>query len=251
MPKALGLICLTLLGICFGSFTNVLIFRLPRNEEFVKTPSHCLSCGHRLSWYENIPILSFLMQKGRCRSCGVRLSLQYPLVEALTGLMWLLTGLLLWGNWIPMGLYCLLFPLLETVTVIDWRTFEIPNGLSAAIAVLGLVRLLTDLGRWPLYLIGALSVSLLFLLLWFLTGGKGLGLGDVKLMAAAGLLLGWPKTILSMLIGSVAGVIIHLIRMRHGSGNKLAFGPYLSAGIWVSALLGDAIIGAYLGLFGL
>lgn len=251
MPKALGLICLTLLGICFGSFTNVLIFRLPRNEEFVKTPSHCLSCGHRLSWYENIPILSFLVQKGRCRSCGVRLSLQYPLVEALTGLMWLLTGLLLWGNWIPMGLYCLLFPLLEAVTVIDWRTFEIPNGLSAAIAVLGLVRLLTDLGRWPLYLIGALSVSLLFLLLWFLTGGKGLGLGDVKLMAAAGLLLGWPKTILSMLIGSVAGVIIHLIRMRHGAGNKLAFGPYLSAGIWVSALLGDAIIGAYLGLFGL
>ena len=251
MPKVLGLICLTLLGVCFGSFTNVLIFRLPRNEEFVKTPSHCLSCGHRLSWYENIPILSFLLQKGRCRSCGVRLSLQYPFVEALTGLMWLLTGLLFWGNWIPMGLSCLLFPLLEAVTVIDWRTFEIPNGLNIAIGVLGLVRLLTDLGRWPLYVIGALSVSLLFLLLWFLTGGKGLGLGDVKLMAAAGLLLGWPKAILSMLIGSVAGVVIHLIRMRHGAGKKLAFGPYLSAGIWVSALLGDAIIGAYLGLFGL
>jgi len=95
------------------------------------------------------------------------------------------------------------------------------------------------------------SVSLLFLLLWLFTRGKGLGLGDVKLMAAAGLLLGWPKILLAMLIGSVSGAVIHMIRMRRGAGKKLAFGPYLSAGIWIAALLGGQIISAYLGLFGL
>ena len=251
MEKALILFFLTLAGLCVGSFCNVLVFRLPKGEEFVKTPSHCMSCGRRLRWYENIPLLSFLLQKGRCRSCGVKLSAQYPAVEALTGAMWLLTGLLLWGDWGRMVLYCLLFPLLTAVALIDWRTFEIPNGLSIAILVLGVAQVILDRENWPLYVIGLFAVSLLFLLLWFLTGGRGLGLGDVKLMAAAGLLLGWQRILLAMIIGSLAGVIIHLIRMRRGAGKKLAFGPYLSAGIWISALFGETIIGAYLGLFGL
>ena len=241
----------TLLGLCVGSFCNVLIFRLPKGEEFVRTPSHCMTCGHRLRWYELVPVVSWLAQGGKCRSCGVKLSAQYPIVEALNGGAWLLAAWLFRGEPVRAVLYSALFSLLTVVAVIDRRTFEIPNGLNLANFLLGVVQLVADRRNWALYLIGMCSVSLLFLLLWFITHGNGLGMGDVKLMAAAGLLLGWPRILLAMILGSVSGAIIHTIRMRRGAGRKLAFGPYLSAGIWVAALFGERLIGAYLGLFGL
>ena len=240
-----------LLGLCVGSFLNVLIYRIPLEQEFVKTPSHCMSCGHPLKWYELIPVFSWVAQGGKCRSCGVRLSAQYPIVEALNGSMWLLTAVLFKGDWLTVALYCCLFSMLLVLSVIDWRTYIIPNGINLTIFVLGLVRLATDFANWPTYIIGMASVSLVFLLLHILTGGNGLGMGDVKLVAAAGLLLGWPKMILAVLVGSVSGAVIHSIRMKGGAGHKLAFGPYLAAGIWFSALVGQPLISAYLSLFGL
>lgn len=251
MEQVFHLLLLALLGLCVGSFCNVLIFRLPKGEEFVKTPSHCMACGHRLKWYELIPVASWLAQGGKCRACGAKLSAQYPIVEALNGAAWLLTGWLFRGDAVHTALYCALFSLLLVVAVIDWRTFEIPNGLNLAIFLLGAVQLALDRGNWTLYLIGMLSVSLFFLLLWFVTRGTALGMGDVKLMGAAGLLLGWPRILLAMILGSVSGALIHSVRMSRGAGRKLAFGPYLSAGIWVSALFGERLILAYLGLFGL
>lgn len=244
-------ILIFLLGLCVGSFCNVLIYRIPKEEEFVRTPSHCMTCGKQLRWYENIPLVSWLAQGGKCRSCGVRLSAQYPIVEGLNGLMWLITAIVYRGDWLTVGLYCLLFSMLMVLSVIDWRTFTIPNGINLFIALLGLVRLVTDPGNWLLYVIGMLSVSLVFLLLHIATGGSGLGMGDVKLVAAAGLLLGWPRMLLAVLVGSVAGALIHSVRMKRGAGRKLAFGPYLAAGIWFSALVGSQIIDAYLSLFGL
>ena len=240
-----------LLGLCVGSFLNVLIYRIPLEQEFVKTPSHCMSCGHPLKWDELIPVFSWVAQGGKCRSCGVRLSAQYPIVEALNGSMWLLTAVLFKGDWLTVALYCGLFSMLLVLSVIDWRTYIIPNGINLTIFVLGLVRLATDFANWPAYIIGMASVSLVFLLLHILTGGNGLGMGDVKLVAAAGLLLGWPKMILAVLVGSVSGAVIHSIRMKGGAGHKLAFGPYLAAGIWFSALVGQPLISAYLSLFGL
>ena len=149
------------------------------------------------------------------------------------------------------ALYCALFSLLLVIAFIDWRTFEIPAGLNLAIGVLGAVQLAADAANWRLYVIGLFSVSLVFLLLWFITGGAGIGLGDVKLVAAAGLLLGWPRMIPAILAGSFTGVVIHSLRMKKGAGRKLAFGPYLALGIWFSALFGEDLIVAYLGLFGL
>lgn len=251
------LILLTLLGLAVGSFCNVLIYRIPKGEEFVKTPSHCMSCGHTLKWYENIPLLSWFLQGGKCRSCKVKLSAQYPIVEALNGLMWLVTGLIVrsgllaQSDWLTVALYCVLFSMLLVLTVIDWRTFTIPNGINLVIFLLGVIRLVTDLDHWLTYLIGMLAVALVFLLMNIATGGRGLGMGDVKLVAAAGLLLGWQKMILAVLVGSLSGAIIHMIRMRGGEGRKLAFGPYLAAGIWLAALVGEPLINAYLGLFGL
>ena len=249
--SVLNFIFLFLLGLCVGSFLNVLIYRLPKEEEFVRTPSHCMTCGHELKWYELFPVFSWVIQGGKCRACGVKLSAQYPIVEALNGTMWLITALLYKGDLLTTGLYCALFSLLLVITVIDWRTFPIPNGLNLAILILGVIRLVTDLSNWPLYIIGMLSVSSVFLLMHILTGGAGLGMGDVKLVGAAGLLLGWPRMILAILIGSVSGAVIHSVRMKGGAGRKLAFGPYLAVGIWISALLGNQILTAYLSLFGL
>ena len=141
--------------------------------------------------------------------------------------------------------------MLLVLSVIDWREFIIPNGINLVIFLLGVVRLLTDLDNWLTYLIGMVSVSLVFLLLHVLTGGNGLGMGDVKLVAAAGLLLGWQKILLAVLLGSVAGALIHSVRMTRGAARRLAFGPYLAAGIWFAALVGGPLIRAYLGLFGL
>ena len=244
-------VILFILGLCVGSFCNVLIYRIPKGEEFVKTPSHCMTCGHSLKWYELIPLFSWLVQGGKCRACGVKLSPQYPIVEALNGGMWLLAGILFRGQWLTVGLYCILFSMLMVLSVIDWREFIIPNGINLVIFLLGVVRLVTDLGNWPLYLIGMVSVSGVFLLLHILTGGNGLGMGDVKLVAGAGLLLGWPKMLLAVMVGSVSGALIHSVRMKRGAGKRLAFGPYLAGGIWFSALVGGRIITAYLSLFGL
>ena len=244
-------ILLFVLGCCVGSFCNVLILRIPKEEEFVKTPSHCMSCGHELKWFELIPVISWLLQKGKCRACGVKLSAQYPVVEALNGIMWLLTGILFRGDWLTVALYCVLWSMLMVLSVIDWRTFIIPNGINLVIFLLGVVRLVTDLQSWSLYLIGMVSVALVFFLLHLVTGGQGLGMGDVKLVAGAGLLLGWPKMLLAVLIGSLGGALIHMARMKRGADRKLAFGPYLAAGIWLAALVGQPIINGYLSLFGL
>ena len=245
------ILLLFLFGLCVGSFCNVLIYRIPKEEEFVKTPSHCMTCGHELKWFELIPVVSWLAQGGKCRSCGVKLSAQYPIVEALNALMWLTAGLLFRGDWITVGLYCVLFSMLMVLSVIDWRTYIIPNGINLVIFLLGVVRVLTDLQNWLGYLIGMVAVSLVFLGLHVATGGNGLGMGDVKLVAAAGLLIGWQNMLLAVIIGSLAGAIIHSVRMKGGAGKKLAFGPYLAAGIWIAALFGQPLIHAYLGLFGL
>jgi leader peptidase (prepilin peptidase)/N-methyltransferase len=210
-----------------------------------------MTCGHNLSWYENIPLISWLLQGGKCRACGVKLSAQYPVVEALNGAMWLLTGLLYRGDWLTVGLYCVLFSMLLVLSVIDWRTFTIPNGINLVIFLLGVVRLITDLDHWVSYVIGLVSVSLVFLLMHLATHGNGLGMGDVKLVAGAGLLLGWSSMLLAVVIGSLSGAIIHSVRMRRGADRKLAFGPYLAAGIWIAALGGQQIVDAYFGLFGL
>ncbi len=244
-------IMLFLLGLCVGSFCNVLIYRIPKGEEFVKTSSHCMSCGHALRWFELIPVVSWLIQGGKCRSCGTKLSVQYPLVEAANGSLWLLTGILFRGDWLTVTLYCILLSMLLVLSVIDWRTFTIPNGINLVIFLLGVARVITDRGNYLDYLIGMAAVGGVFLLLHILTRGQGLGMGDVKLVAAAGLLLGLPKMILGITLGSLAGAIIHSVRMKHGADRRLAFGPYLAAGIGLSALFGGPLINAYLSLFGL
>ncbi len=235
-------------GLCVGSFLNVCIFRIPREESIVTGPSHCMSCGERLKWYELIPVFSFLMQGGRCRHCKAKLSPQYPLIEAANAAGWVVC-LFVRGFSINFFLGCALFSALLTLAVIDARTMEIPFGINVFIFILGLVRLFTDLNNWPLYLIGFAAVSGFFLLVYLITGGRGIGGGDIKLMAAAGLLLGWKNILLSLMIAAIVATVVHLIRMAIvKAGKMLAFGPYLSIGIFIAFLFGDIVINWYLSL---
>lgn len=238
-----------LIGIIIGSFLNVCIYRIPKKEDIVLERSHCMSCGNVLKWYELVPVFSFLIQGGKCRKCGVKLSAQYPLIELANGLVYLwIVGVT--GFTIESILFCLCASALIVLAVIDWRTYEIPVGCNIFIGVLGIVRVLFDLAHWYEYAIGFCAVSGLFLLIYLISKGKAMGGGDIKLMAAAGLLLGWKHILLSLVIGSAAGSVIHLILMKmKGKDRVLAFGPYLSLGIFLTMLYGDAILTWYLGMF--
>lgn len=245
LPDILLYSIIFLFGIVIGSFLNVCIFRIPKKEDIVKTSSHCMSCGYHLKWYDMIPVFSFLALRGKCRKCGAKLSVQYPLIEAANGILYVC---IVWtgGLDIESLLYCLLASALLVLSVIDFRTYEIPFGINLFILALGLVRVVTDFSNILLYLAGLLAVSIVLAVLYYATGGKAIGGGDVKLMAACGLLLGWKLIILAFLLGCVLGALIHVIRMKiSGEGRVLAMGPYLSLGVMIAALWGEQMITWY------
>lgn len=235
-----------LYGILIGSFLNVCIYRIPKKEDITITRSHCMQCGYQLKWYDMIPIFSYLFLGGRCRKCKCKLSIQYPLVEAANGILYLLIfGV--YGFTLTSVVYCLMTSALLVLAVIDARTMEIPFGINVCLFVLGLLRLLTDISNWPLYVIGFFAVGAPLWLLFVLSKGRAIGGGDVKLMAAAGLILGWKLILLALALGSIIGSVIHITRMKlTHADHQLAFGPYLAAGIFFAAMWGDAWIRMYL-----
>lgn len=236
-------------GAVIGSFLNVCILRIPEKKSVVTERSHCMNCGYQLGWYDMIPIVSWLALRGRCRKCSTRISAQYPLIETAGGVLYVTVFLVCGMQWTSV-IYCLLGSALLVLTVIDWRTYEIPLGINVMILMLGLIHMWLDCQNWLTYVIGLFAISLPLLILFWFSGGRAIGGGDVKLMAAAGLLLGWQKIILAFLIGCIAGAVIHLIRMKVSrAGHVLAMGPYLSCGIMLSALWGDAWIQMYLSYF--
>lgn len=242
-------IIIFMFGIVIGSFLNVCIYRIPLKEDIVRVRSHCMSCGYKLEWYDLVPLLSFLFLRGKCRKCGAKLSVQYPLIEALNGILYVII-VLFHGVNIDSLLYCLLGSALIVLSVIDFRTYEIPFGINLFILALGLIRLALDYHNFLSYLIGSLAVSVVLAILYYATGGRAIGGGDVKLMAVCGLFLGWKLIILAFALGCVLGAVIHVIRMKvSGEDHVLAMGPYLSAGVLIAALWGNQMLSWYLGQF--
>ena len=238
----------TIFGILVGSFLNVLIYRIPKKEEFVKTSSHCMSCGHKLAWYDNIPLFSWISLGGKCRYCKEKISKQYPIIEALNGLLWLFIFLVN-GISVDSILICAMTSGLVVLSVIDWRTYEIANGFHVYFGVLGLINLILHREDWLNYFIGIFSVSVLLLAIYLISQGNAIGGGDVKLMAACGLFMGWQNSILALAIGCIVGSIIHIIRMKiSDAGKVLAMGPYLAFGIFVATLFGNQMISWYMSL---
>ncbi len=246
LPTIILYIIIFLYGIVIGSFLNVCIYRLPKKENIVKVRSHCMNCGYQLKWYDLVPLFSYLALGGRCRKCKQKISIQYPIIEALNGVLYIII-FAEYGLSMTTLLYCLLFSALITLSVIDFRTYEIPLGINVFILALGLIRVATDSANWPDYVIGLICVSGVLFLIYWISHGRALGGGDVKLMAVCGLLLGWRLIIIGFVAGCIIGSVIHLIRMKiSGEGHVLAMGPYLSVGVMIAALWGEQFINWYL-----
>jgi leader peptidase (prepilin peptidase)/N-methyltransferase len=236
-------------GILLGSFLNVVIYRVPKKEEFVKTSSHCMDCGHKLSWYDNIPLFSWLLLRGKCRYCKSKISIQYPIIELCNGIVWL-SVFLINGINADSILICLMASGLLAMSVIDWRTYEIANGFHFYIGGLAIVRIILYPQNWLSCIIGLFCISLPLFLIYLISGGRAIGGGDVKLMAACGLFVGWQNIVLALLIGCIVGSIIHIARMKIANADRvLAMGPYLAIGTFISSLFGSQIITWYLSMF--
>jgi len=251
-------ICSFILGAVVGSFLNVCICRLPRDESVVSPPSHCPGCGYLIRWYDNIPLLSYLMLRGRCRGCGERISPRYPLVELLNALL----SLALYLRFGPTLAFCVLFVLcsaLVAITFIDLEHQIIPDEISLSGIVLGFVASFFLAGHgWLNSLLGILlgGGSLLLVAYGYqlLTGKEGMGGGDIKLLAMMGAFLGWRSIpfiiFVSSLAGSLIGISLMLIQKKD---SKLAipFGPYLALGALLYVFYGPRLIRWYLTLGGL
>jgi len=239
-------------GLIFGSFLNVCISRIPKGESIVFVKSHCIKCNKSIRWYDMIPLFSYIALKGRCRNCKSKISLQYPIIEVLNGLLYVLTFMV--KGWsLTTCLYCFVISALIVLSVIDFRTYTINIWINIFIFFMGAVKLIIEIiksNNFSLilnYIAGLCVVSGFLLILYFVTSGKGIGMGDINLMAAAGFFLGWKLVILAFLLGCVFGAVIHLLMIKFYKQDRvLAFGPYLSLGILISMLYGDRIISWYI-----
>lgn len=242
-------IILFLYGIVIGSFLNVCIYRIPKQENIAKVRSHCMQCDHQLKWYELIPLFSYLLQGGKCRVCKTKISVQYPLIEGANGILYVFIFMINGIN-VDSLLYCLLTSTLLVLSVIDFRTYEIPIGINYFILVLGVFRTVLHNTHWADHVIGFFAVSVVLYIIIIATKGRGIGGGDMKMMAVCGLFLGWKEIILAFLLGCIIGSVVHVIRMRVTKcDHVLALGPYLSIGVFISMLWGAQWISWYFGQF--
>ena len=252
MPGAFALVFAALFGAIIGSFLNVCIYRLPHGKSIVWPSSACTNCGRALAWFENIPVASYACLRGRCRTCRSPISARYPLVEALTAAMFAL------GWWYygpgPLLVSQLVFGCaLIVLFAIDLEHHLLPNVITLpGIAAGFLFSLMTPPG-WRSSLIGiVVGGGVLFLIsegYYRVRHEEGLGMGDVKMLAMIGAFIGWPLTLLSLMLASFAGTIIGLALIATGRGTMkyaLPFGTFLAIGAAVSATFGQGILDWYL-----
>lgn len=271
---------LFLAGIAIGSFLNVVSLRYRPDRplfanDILRGRSYCPHCGKILRWYELIPLISFIIQLGKCRSCKQPLSWQYPVVELATGIVFVsLPGIV--SGWVFGSIWGLAILTLILLSVIDARLKIIPDQLNVFLAFLGLALAAAKayygifghtrgsfVGRYALlfgfrenvwlnHLVAAGVGLLIFTSIMILSRGKGMGMGDVKLAGALGLLLGWPDIILSIMFAFIVGSLYALALMalrRKTFKDAVPFGPFLAVGVLIVMFFGEQILSAYFKLF--
>jgi leader peptidase (prepilin peptidase) / N-methyltransferase len=247
-------IALAIVGLMVGSFLNVCIYRIPLRRSVVRPRSRCASCERPLSWYENIPVFSYVALRGRCRSCGARISLQYPIVEIVTAAVFVVEYQVLGPTPllpVRIAFACVLIALFA----IDLEHQLLPNVITIPALCAGLVASLVLPPGIRDALIGALAGGgILFLIaeVYFrLRKEEGMGMGDVKMLAMIGAFLGWKLTILTLILasvgGSFAGVLL-IITQRGNLKAAIPFGTFLSAAALVASLYGEPLVAWYLNL---
>ncbi len=239
---------IVLLGLAVGSFISAYTFRKPKGLSVIFGRSFCPHCKAKIAWYDNVPLLSYVLLGAKCRSCGKKISLRYPLIEAATGAIFLYLSLRF--N-LPILFYLLpIVGILIAIFVIDLEHKIIPDELVfLGIAwILGYYLLFTPGVIFSKFLIG-FGTSLFFLLIHLLTRGRGMGLGDVKFVILGGFLLGWPLAavwlFLSFASGAIIGVILILLKKAR-FGREIPFGPYLTAALLATILFGEKLISLYM-----
>jgi leader peptidase (prepilin peptidase) / N-methyltransferase len=248
-------------GLCIGSFINVCIYRIPAGKSIVRPASSCPVCNHTIAAYDNIPVLSYLLLLGRCRYCKTSISIRYPIVELLIGVM-AVSALSSFGLTPEALIYFCFSTVLITVTFIDIDHQIIPDVISLPGIIIFFIAsfFLPPLGffnRLIQSLLGVLSGGgSLYLVAWgyfFFTGKEGMGGGDIKLLAMIGALLGWQGVLFTIFAGSsigcIAGLLV-MLKQRSGVKTAVPFGPFLSIGALLYTFWGPRIINWYFGLLG-
>lgn len=286
-------ILLFIFGLAIGSFLNVVSLRYQDGKSLfsdIYGRSHCMHCGTTLKWYELIPLFSFIFQGGKCRTCHAPLSWQYPIVELLAGLIFVLVPYRLIAfysissipPYLPIFIWVIAFLTLLLMSAIDFKQQIIPDSLTIFVALLGVAMFFVHaslgdfglangmiggsfLGSYALILfVGnsllvntllGLAFGLLFIgLIYAVSLGRGIGFGDVKLAAALGILLGWPDIALALIIAFIIGAIVGGVLMfmhRKGRRDAVPFGPFIAIGVTLVFFFGYNILNGYFRLFGL
>jgi leader peptidase (prepilin peptidase)/N-methyltransferase len=246
---ALTIVVAGLLGLLVGSFLNVCIVRWPAEESVVRPRSRCPQCGNLIGWYDNIPVVSWLALRAKCRHCALPIPARYPLVELATGIIWA------WAAWrygvsLEMLRAAVFFTILLGIAMTDAREYIIPDEFSLGGAVLGLIFAFAGGALpWPDALIGALVG---YGLLWLVAvighrmfGEEAMGGGDVKMMAMIGAFLGWQGVLLTLFLGALIGTAIFLPMKLMGREKLVPFGIFLAIGAAAMWLVGDALVAWY------
>jgi len=250
------LIALGVFGLMIGSFLNVCISRLPAGESIVTPRSRCPRCQTPIAAYDNIPVVSYLLLRGRCRKCGVEISALYPSVEIATAIAFVLQGLVIGADWPLLGVRLLFSALLIILFGTDLQTMRLPNAITYPGIVVGLVlSLFLPPGLTSAAIGAALGAAIPWLIrfAWFrATGVEAMGLGDVKMLAMIGAFLGWQQVWVTLFLASVTGAIVGITILKstgRASSAKIPFGTFLAVAALVASLVGDALIDWYLGLY--
>jgi len=253
MPSGLLLeIYAFIFGACIGSFLNVCIYRIPEGKSIIHPPSACPRCGYQIRFYDNIPIISYLLLRGRCRRCRVHIPFRYPMVELITGLLALAT-FIKFGLTITTGIYFLFMAILLVITFIDIDHQIIPDILSlTGIPLFFLLGFFVPHITWRDALIGILagggSLYAVALGYQLLTGRDGMGGGDIKLLAMIGAMLGWQGILFTIFFSSLSGTVVGLLLTLPSGGSmksRLPFGPFLAAGAIAYLFFGPELIHWY------
>jgi leader peptidase (prepilin peptidase)/N-methyltransferase len=245
-------VIISIFGLLIGSFLNVCIYRIPKNLSIVYPNSHCPKCKKEIKWYDNVPVLSYMILGGRCRHCKAKITPRYLIVEVLTSLLFLL-AYLKFGYSTELLSTVILFSFLVIIALIDLKTQYIYDVTVVPLAVLGLIFSFFIKGQTPLLsLVGFLTGGAIFLSIAYISRlvykQEGMGMGDVKLAAAIGAFLGWRSTVMMVIFAVVFGGIISIILLlikKKGRRDYIPFGPFLVLGTVLMVLTGDKLSGFF------
>jgi prepilin signal peptidase PulO-like enzyme (type II secretory pathway) len=238
------------LGLIFGSFFNVVILRLHAGTSIIAPPSACPKCRVSLAWFDNLPVISFLLLRGRCRNCRKKISWQYPLVEMATGLLFFWVGLR-FGQSLPALVVVGFTGFLLLLFLYDLRYYQVPDSISLPALGFGLFANLWLGVAWSSLAIGILVGAGFFLFQYVVSGGRWIGSGDIRLGGMMGAMLGWQGLLVALflayVLGSIVGVGLLAARKKQLS-STVPFGTFLTAATFISLLYGPQLIDAYLSL---